>query len=146
MTKHTALLAAMIAMAKQADAASHRLGLVGKYLLIPADLQYTAYTLANSQLQPGTADNDVNALYSRVVPIVVPQFTDTNNWYLMADPAEIECIEIGYLNDQRAPEMFVQSDPTAGTVFTNDAISYKIRWIYGAGWVDYRGAFGATVT
>jgi hypothetical protein len=75
----------------------------------------------------------------------VPQFTDTNNWYLLADPGQVELIEIGYLGGQDAPEMLVQDDPTAGTVFSNDAISYKVRWIFGGGWLDYRGAYGAVV-
>ena len=76
----------------------------------------------------------------------MPQWTDTNNWYLLADPSEAELIEIAYLNGRREPELMVQDDPLAGTVFTNDAISYKVRWIFGGGWLDYRGAFGSVVT
>lgn len=142
----TSLAAAMVAIAKMTDTASKRMGLVGKYLLVPPDLQYSAFTLAFSQLQPGTADNDINALHGRVDPIVVPQFTDTNNWYLMAPPDQVELIEVGYLHDQRTPELFVQDDPTAGTVFTQDAISYKIRWVFGVGWLDYRGVYGSVVS
>jgi phage major head subunit gpT-like protein len=142
----TTLEAGMLAIAKMTDTASHRLGLRGKWLLIPPDLEYTAYTLLYSQLKPGTADNDVNALSGRCQHIVVPGFTDANNWYLLADPSQAELIEVGYLNDQRTPELMVQDDPTAGSVFTNDYITYKIRWIFGAGWLDYRGAYGAVVT
>lgn len=141
----TTLAAGILAIAKMTDTASHRMGLTAKWLLVPPDLAQTAWELANTVLKPGTADNDKNYLYQRVTPITVPGFTDTNNWYLLADPSEVELIEVGYLNDQRTPELLLQDDPIAGTVFTNDAISYKVRWIFGAGWLDYRGAYGAVV-
>ena len=84
-----------------------------------------------------------NPLSGAIVPIVVPQFTTAYQWYLLADPAQIESIEIGFLNGREEPELLVQDNPTAGAVFTNDAISYKVRHIYGLGWLDYRGAFAA---
>jgi len=139
------LTAALIAISKTADTASKRMGLVGKWLLVPPDLQFTAWTLAYSTLRPGTADNDANPLQGLVTPIVVPQFTDTNNWYLLADPSQAEVLELGFLNGNDVPELLVQNDPSSGTVFTNDAISYKLRWIFGGGVVDYHGAYGAIV-
>jgi len=142
----TTLTAGLVALSKMTDTASKRMGLVGKWLLIPPDLQYTAWTLAYSQLKPGMADNDANPLQGRFTPIVVPQFTDTDNWYLLADPGQVELIEVCYLNGQDAPELLVQDDPLNGSMFTYDAITYKVRWFLGAGWVDYRGAYGAVVT
>ena len=139
------LQTAMIAMAKQTNTASKVLGIRGKYLLVPPDLMYTAAVLAGTDRDIGTAYNNINPLYGQVEPVVVPNWSDTNNWYLMADPAEIECIEVGFLNGREEPELLLQDQGTAGTVFTNDAISYKVRHIYGAGWLDYRGAYGAVV-
>jgi hypothetical protein len=141
----TSFGAGMAAIAKMTDTAQKRMGLVGKWLLIPPDLEQTAFTLLYSQLKPGGSDNDMNFFQGRAQYIVVPNWTDANNWYLVADPGQIELIEIGYLDGQDAPELLVQDDPTAGTVFTNDAISYKVRWIFGGGWLDYRGAYGAVV-
>jgi len=141
----TSFGAGMAAIAKMTDTAQKRMGLVGKWLLIPPDLEQTAFTLLYSQLKPGGNDNDMNFFQGRAQYIVVPNWTDANNWYLVADPGQIELIEIGYLDGQDAPELLVQDDPTAGTVFTNDAISYKVRWIFGGGWLDYRGAYGAVV-
>ncbi|MBI4758273.1 MAG: Mu-like prophage major head subunit gpT family protein [Chloroflexi bacterium] len=141
----TSLMSAMVVLAKMADAAAKRLGIRGRWLLIPPDLEDTAYTACYSSLKPGTANNDKNILEGRADYIVVPQFTDVNDWFLVADPGEIECIEIGYLNGQRTPELLVQDDPTAGAVFTNDAIAYKIRWIFGGAWLDYRGAYRSAV-
>jgi hypothetical protein len=141
----TALQAGMIAMAKMQNSASKVLGIRGRYLLVPPDLMYAAAVIAGTDRATGSANNDVNPLYGQIEPIVVPNWTDATNWYLMASPSEIECIEVGFLNGREEPELLLQDNPTAGTVFTNDAISYKIRHIYGAGWVDHRGAYGAVV-
>jgi len=94
---------------------------------------------------PGSNNNDANVLYGLLEVISVPQFTDTNNWYLMADPALIEGLEVGFVGGRDAPELLVQDEPAAGQVFTNDQISYKVRWEFGAGWLDYRGAFWSEV-
>lgn len=139
------LQTAMIAMAKQTSSASKRLGLIGKHLLVPPDLIYTAQVICGTPLVPGSANNDVNPLAGQVEPIAVPNWTDVNNWYLLADPAQIESVEVGFLNGREEPEIMVQDNPTAGSVFTNDAITFKVRHIYGAGWLDYRGAYGAIV-
>ena len=64
----------------------------------------------------------------------------------MSSPDQIDMIEMGFLNGRREPEMFVQSDPTAGMHFTHDVIAYKIRHRYGGGWIDYRGAVASIVS
>jgi hypothetical protein len=140
-----ALQAATIAMLKYTNSASKRLGVRPRYLLGPPDLAFTAQVITESALAPGGSNNDINPLRGAVQPIVVPQWTDTNNWYLMADPAVVEGIELGFLNGQEAPELLAQDHPAAGSVFTNDAISYKVRHIFGGGWLDYRAGFGSIV-
>ncbi len=141
----SALQAAITAMMKQTNSAGKRLGIRPRYLLLPPDLYWTAVTLLNSTLLPGSQNNDANPLQGMLEPIVVPQFTDAKDYYLMADPAQIECLEVGFINGQETPELLVQDNPTAGSVFTNDAISYKVRWEFGGGWLDYRGAYWAEV-
>ena len=141
-----ALQTAMTQMMKQTNSAGKRLGLKPRYLLLPPDLYWTAVTILNSTLLPGSQNNDANPLQGMLEPIVVPQFSDANDYYLMADPAQIECLEVGFINGQETPELLVQDNPTAGSVFTNDAISYKVRWEFGGGWLDYRGAYWAEVS
>lgn len=141
----SALQAAITQMMKQTNSAGKRLGLKPRYLLLPPDLYWTAVTILNSTLLPGSQNNDANPLQGMLEPIVVPQFSDAKDYYLMADPAQIECLEVGFINGQETPELLVQDNPTAGSVFTNDAISYKVRWEFGGGWLDYRGAYWAEV-
>lgn len=139
------LQTAITQMMKQTSSADKRLGIRPRYLLLPPDLYWTAVTILNSTLLPGTQNNDANPLQGMLEPIVVPQFSDAKDYYLMADPAQIECLEVGFINGQETPELLVQDNPTAGSVFTNDAISYKVRWEFGGGWLDYRGAYWAEV-
>ena len=141
----SALQAAITQMMKQTNSAGKRLSLKPRYLLLPPDLYWTAVTILNSTLLPGSQNNDANPLQGMLEPIVVPQFSDAKDYYLMADPAQIECLEVGFINGQETPELLVQDNPTAGSVFTNDAISYKVRWEFGGGWLDYRGAYWAEV-
>ena len=132
-------------MAKQTNSAGKRLGLMGRYLLVPPDLMWTAKTICESPGLPGSPNNDVNPIHGLVTPVVVPTWTDTNNWYLLADPGQIECIEVGYLHGRKEPELLLQDQPASGYVFTNDYITWKVRFIYGCGWLDYRGAYGEVV-
>lgn len=140
------LQTAMTALEKMQNTAGKRIGVRGRYLLIPPDLRWTAQVITQSQYLAGTPNNDINPLAGAIVPIVVPQLATAYQWYLLADPSQIESIEIGFLNGREEPELLVQDNPAVGLVFTNDAISYKIRHIYGLGWLDYRGAFAALPT
>ncbi|MGH2356199.1 MAG: Mu-like prophage major head subunit gpT family protein, partial [Chloroflexota bacterium] len=141
----TALQDAITAMMKQTNSAGKRLNLRPRYLLVPPDLLFTALTIVNSSLVPGSANNDVNVLQGVVEPISVAQFTDVTDWYVMADPALVEGLEVGFVGGREAPDLLLQDAPTAGMVFTNDQISFRVRWEFGGGWVDYRGAFWAQV-
>jgi hypothetical protein len=139
------LQAALITLRKMGNSAGKRLSLTGRYLLVPPDLEFVARTIVGSVLLPGGASNDINPIRDAVEVIPVPQWTDPNNWYLIAPPSQIEMIELGFLNGREEPELLLQDGPTVGAVFTNDAISWKVRHIFGGGWLDYRGAFGSVV-
>ena len=58
-------------------------------LVIPPALQFVATRLLDSELRPGTADNDINAMNNNgTIPggyTVNNYLTDTNAWFLMTD-------------------------------------------------------------
>jgi hypothetical protein len=142
----TSLAAARLSMKKQAQANSNKpLGLRSKYLLVPSDLEVAAYGL--TRLGFGQNNNVPTFLQEQhIIPIVVDYWTDTNNWYLIADPNDATCIEVGFLDGKEEPELFVQDMPNFGSLFNNDTIIYKIRHIYSSAVIDYRAAFGSVVT
>ncbi len=116
------------------------LGIPPKFLIVPVELDKTAYDLVaaprNSDFNPTAAD------FTRTLQlelIVVPYWTDANDWCLAANPADIPTIEIGFLDGQQEPSLYVQDMPNAGSMFTNDKLTYKIKHTYGGVPIEYRG-------
>lgn len=138
----TTLSAARLAMLKQTEAGSlDRLGIGPKNLWVPADLEETGVNLFNRN-----TENDksfVQTLSLQVIPVWY--WTDLNDWALSADKMDIPTIEIGFLDGNEEPELFVQDNPTQGSLFSNDQIKYKIRHIYGGNAVEFRGLYKAVV-
>lgn len=135
------------AMLQQTEAdSSEVLGIPPKFLVVPPELDKTAYDLIsgprNSDFTP-TAANFTRTLQLEL--IVVPEWTDATNWFLTADPDEIDTIEIAFLDGKEEPELFVQDMPGVGSMFTNDKLTWKIRQIYGGAVIDYRGMDGNVV-
>lgn len=132
-----------LAMMKQKEAGSNEvLSIPPAFLLVPPELEETAYNLfvRNTNNDP----QYVQTVKPEIIPIWYA--TDADDWYLAADPADITGIEIGFLDGNEEPELFVQDNPTSGSVFTNDQITYKIRHIYGGAVIDYRAFQGSVVT
>jgi hypothetical protein len=146
--------AAITAMADQLEPDSDEpLGIAAKYLLVPYQLRATAKILIESEKKPATTSagtqESVNPNYKALDPIIIPKGylrSDENNWYVLADPADLEYLLVGFLDGKENPEMFIQDQPTVGTVFTNDRIRYKVRHIYSGVQSDFRGFYGGLVT
>jgi len=140
-------LARRLAMFKQTELTSAEvLGIPPKYLILPVDLEKTGYDLTaaprNSDFNPTTPD------FTRTLQmelIVVPFWTDPNDWCLAADKNDIPGIEIGFLDGKEEPELFVQDLPNVGSMFNNDKLTYKLRHIYGGSVLDARAFDGSRV-
>lgn len=141
------LQAGRLAMLKQPELTSTEpLGIAPRYILVPADLVDTAYELTVQPNLAGFTPTAANAVNSQIWEVIgVKHWTDANNWWLVADPADIPTIEVGFLDGKEEPELFVQDTPNVGSLFSNDQITYKIRHIYGGAVLDYRGFYGAIV-
>lgn len=82
-----------------------------------------------------------------------PYWSDSNNWYLFADPNDVPAFAIGFLNGKEEPSVFLKnpeakaatgggSDPYTWEV---DSVDFKVRLDFGTGVVDHRGAYRAVV-
>jgi hypothetical protein len=120
------------------------LSLTPRLLVVCNTLEELAFQLVSSAVAlptgapVGAASNTPN-LHAGTNLIVVDYWSSTTAWFAFADPQMVPTIEIGFYQGQEDPALFVQSDPTTGSVFTNDKLTYKIRHIYGGAVVDYRG-------
>lgn len=123
------------------------LGSVNKprYLWVPNELEDTGFRLTRSQVNVISGENATtpNELVERynIELVVVDDFTDANDWFLTGDPEKMPVIEVGFLNGQEEPELFVQDDPRVGSVFSADKITYKIRHVHGSAVLDWRSFY-----
>src|SRR5579871_200009 len=141
-----AVQAGVVAMREQTNFASKRIGLRPKYLIVPPELEFSSLVIVKSAGVPGSNNNDINPMMGYTQLIVSPQLpaagTPANSqWFLAADPAEVDTIEIGFVGGQVNPAMFIQDNPLYGLNFTQDAVSYKVRHEYGGAVMDWRGLY-----
>lgn len=126
-----------------------------RYCLLPVDLYDTArevfgygsgsegkrQTSSGRAVNPYGQDMDGDP---RPLPIVVPDFTDTNNWAAIADPLLHPVIHMSYGQQQGGgshpkPEIFSATNTLTGLNFTNDVLAVKIRDLVSVGVSTYRG-------
>jgi hypothetical protein len=122
--------AARTAMRKQTDrpaGAGQKLQINPAFLLVPEDLETTALQIRNSENIPGNANNDINPHYQKFEVVVVPTWTDTNNWALVGDPTEYPAIWHIFPRGGRTPSLFTADSEVQGAMFTNDELRFKIR-------------------
>jgi hypothetical protein len=121
-----------------------RLGIRAGYLLSPSDLEAIAYGLLTPAFNKS---NTVPEFLQQigVTPIVVDYWTDATDWVITARREDLVGIEIGFINGQETPEIFVSDLPNVGSFFTNDVNTFKIRHEYGGNVTDFRAFDGSIV-
>lgn len=135
----TALTARRQAMAKQTRLYNgKRLNIRAKYGLVPVDLDKTMFDLIAKPGDFTPAAADFTRTFG-LEPIVVVCWTDTTDWGLAADPRFCPTIEIGFVDGNEEPQLYVQDMPNAGSMFNADKLIYKIRHPYGGVNLDHRG-------
>ena len=135
------------AMMKQTEKdTSEVLGIFPKIILNPIDLEATVWAAivasGRGDFTPQSPDFVRDQSYSN---ITVMHWTDATDWYAVADPSMWPGLEIGFLDGKIEPEMWLQSAPTVGSVFSNDIITWKLRHVYGGVITDYRPFYRETV-
>lgn len=107
-------------------------------LLVPPELENTAWEIVNSMNKPGTADNDGNYVRSTGLQVVVWDYlTDANNWFML--DSGLASMYLNWFN--RVPLEFA-SDPT-GDFALNARFRGYMRYSYG--WSDWRFVYGHEV-
>jgi hypothetical protein len=132
----TSLEQALIDIAAFVDERGLKIALKGMKLIVPSNLQFTAERLLQSQLRPGTADNDVNATRSMgMIPqgYVVNHFlTDTDAFFIKTDAPN------GFKYFERTPiRTAMEGD------FDTGNMRYKARERYSFGFSDPRAVYGS---
>lgn len=117
-----------LAMQKQTRVgSSKRMGTEPGVILLPFELQETAY---NAFVRGQNLDKTFVQTINPEI-IVVPYWSDATDWVTVAPKDRFPVLEIDFLDGREEPELFVQDNPSAGSMFSNDKLTYKIRHIYG---------------
>ncbi len=115
-----------------------------RYLAHPTELLEEAFDVTQSSVKVVSGENSTQpSVINRLglEPLWVPELTDAEDWYMVADPSLMDTIEIGFMDDMREPELFIEDNPAAGSGFSADKIRYKIRHVYGGAVLDFRGFY-----
>lgn len=132
----TSLEAATIQIGKWTDDRGKLINARVRKMIAPIDLQYTAIRVLETQLQPGTANNDVNAVrVSAAVPegfAINHYLIDPDAWFLLTDVSE------GFKYFNRVPI----SEDSDGDFDTGN-MRYKMRERYAFGISDYLATWGS---
>lgn len=112
------------------------LNITPKYLVVPPELEMTAYQIVNSTAAVDGVNSGVaNPYKGRFVVVADAELTDPDAWYLVADATQHDTIEVTYLNGVETPRLETRQG------FDVDGIEYKVAFDCGVSALDFRGVF-----
>lgn len=112
------------------------LNVTPKYLVVPPELEMTAYQIVNSTAAvDGVNSGVVNPYKGRFIVVADAELTDPDAWYLVADATQHDTIEVTYLNGVETPRLETRQG------FDVDGIEYKVAFDCGVSALDFRGVF-----
>lgn len=126
----------LILIGKATDAKGLQIALKALCLIVPVDLEFEATRILKSNLQSGTANNDVNAMKEmgsfQKGTVVNHYLTDVDAWFIKTDAPR------GLRHFKREAIMFDQ-DKT----FASKNARFSAYERYAAGWTDPHGCYGS---
>lgn len=126
-----------VMLRKQTGLQGETLDLQPRVILVPLELQTNAEILLHSVALPqeGMSQGVSNPWVNGLVPVADPRLSamSTTAWYMVADPKQIDTIEIAFMDGQETPTIEEDQD------FDTDSFRYKCRTIAGVGVMDWRG-------
>lgn len=130
----TTLAAARSALRKQKSKAGEFLNLSPEFLVVGPDKELEAYQFTSSNYVPAK-NADINDVRNASLTVIVDARITGNQWYLFAAPSSMDTFEYAYLEGEQG----VFTETREG--FEVDGMEIKARLVFGAGWIDYRGAY-----
>jgi phage major head subunit gpT-like protein len=133
----TSLAAARLAMRDYMDDTDNLINAQGDLLLVPPELEQTAWELTQTKQEVGTANNTANFWSGRYKVIVWDYLSDTNNWFLI---------------DSRYAKMFLKWFDRVPVEFNKDKDfdTYVSKWStytrYSYGFSSWQWIYGNNVT
>lgn len=130
----TTLAAARASLRKQKSKAGQFLNVEPKYLVVGPDKELEAYQYTSSLYVPAK-NSDINDPRNAQLTVIVDARIPGNQWFLIATPGLVDTFEYAYLEGEQG----VFTETREG--FEVDGLEVKARLVFGAAWIDYRGAY-----
>ena len=112
------------------------LNITPKYLVVPPELEMTAYQIVNSTAAVDGVNSGVaNPYKGRFIVVADAELTAPDAWYLVADATQHDTIEVTYLNGVETPRLETRQG------FDVDGIEYKVAFDCGVSALDFRGLY-----
>ena len=112
------------------------LNITPKYLVVPPELEMTAYQIVNSTAAVDGVNSGVaNPYKGRLIVVTDAELTDPDAWYLVADATQHDTIDVTYLNGVETPRLETRQG------FEVDGIEYKVAFDVGVDAIDFRGLY-----
>lgn len=112
------------------------LNITPKYLVVPPELEMTAYQIVNSTAAvDGVNSGVINPYKGRLIIVSDAELTDPDAWYLVADATQHDTIDVTYLNGVETPRLETRQG------FEVDGIEYKVAFDVGVDAIDFRGLY-----
>ena len=133
---------------QQEKDSNEKLGISPHILVVPHALEGTARQenerdYLDSSFTPSPVRFQFGASSERI--IVSPLLTDANDWYVFANPREVQTFQLGFLQGREEPELLLADNELVGKAFSSDRVQYKVRHEYEVTVVDFRGAYKEAV-
>ena len=133
----TAVSSARLAMRDFQDDTGNLINVMGSTIIVPPELEQTAYEIINTDKQVNSANNNVNFLKGRYDVVVSDYLTDTDNWFMV---------------DSKYMKMFLKWFDRTPVEFNKDKDfdTYISKWSvynrYSYGFSDWRWILGNQVS
>ena len=135
---YDAVVATRKLMRSYTDDQGELIPIVPNTLLVPPELEDTAWTIVNSMNKPGTANNDGNFVRSGGLDVVVWDYlTNAKDWFMI--DSTLAGMYLNWFN--REPLSFA-ADPTSDY---NLKAKFRGYMRYSYGWSDWRFVYGHNV-
>lgn len=124
------------------------MGLEGKFIVHGLKTRAKVRTLINSDKNPNNMaeDNVHKGAYKSIYCPIIKGSTYQYYWFLIIPKEDGPTIEIGFVDNQRVPQLVVQDQPSVGQAFTKDRIRYRVRYEYGLEIIDNKGIYANFAT
>jgi hypothetical protein len=112
-----------------------------RYMLVPSSKDFLAKQVVSSTVDPSKSNAAINPVNSLGLEVISSPYLQANSgiiWYLLADPNDIDTVEMAFLEGEESPVIEEEDE------FDNDTRKMKVRHNLRAKAIDFRGMVRST--